>query len=103
MMGSNLLIDNLFAVNKANELCNRYSLDTIEFGGVCAFAMEAYERGAITKEDLGGIELKWGDGDAMIALLEKVARRDGRVPYLLGEGLRPAGGGLGVSDAALHV
>jgi len=103
MMGSDLLVDNLLAVNKANELCNRHSLDTIDFGGVCAFAMEAYERGAITKEDLGGIELKWGDGDAMIALLEKVAKREGRVPYLLGEGLRPAGEELGIPDAALHV
>jgi len=103
MMGSDLLIDNLMAVNKANEICNRNSIDTIDFGGVCAYAMEAYERGVITKEDLGGIELKWGDGDAMIALLEKVAKREGRVPFLLGEGLRPAGEALGASDAALHV
>jgi len=103
MMGSNCLIDNLFAVNKANELCNRHSLDTIEFGGVCAFAMEAFERGAITKEDLGGIELRWGDGDAMIALLEKVVRREGRIPRLLGEGLKPAGEALGIPDAALQV
>jgi len=103
MMGSDCLIDDLLAINKANELCNRYSLDTIEFGGICAFAMEAFERGAITKEDLGGIELKWGDGDAMIALLEKIAKREGRIPYLLGEGLKPAGEALGIPDAALHV
>ena len=103
MMGSNCLIDNLLAINKANELCNRHSLDTIEFGGICAFAMEAYERGVITKEDLGGVELKWGDGDAMLALLEMIAKREGRIPHLLGEGLRPAGEALGIPDAALHV
>jgi aldehyde:ferredoxin oxidoreductase len=103
MMGSNCLVDNLLAINKANELCNRHSLDTIEFGGVCAFAMEAYERGAITKEDLGGIELTWGDGDAMIALLEKIVKRESGIPRLLGEGLRPAGEALGIADAALHV
>jgi aldehyde:ferredoxin oxidoreductase len=103
MMGSDCLVDNLLAVNKANELCNRHSLDTIDFGGVCAFAMEAYERGAITKEDLGGIELKWGDGDAMIALLGKIAKREGRVPRILGEGLKVAGEALGIPDAALHV
>lgn len=103
MMGSDCLIDNLLAINKANELCNRHSLDTIEFGGICAFAMEAYERGAITKDDLGGIELEWGNGDAMIALLQKVAKREGRVPRLLGEGLKPAGEALGIPDAALHV
>ncbi len=103
MMGSNCLIDNLLAINKANELCNRYSLDTIDFGGICAFAMEAYERGVINREDLGGIELAWGDGDAMLALLEKVARREGSIPYLLGEGLRSAAVSLGIPDAAMHV
>lgn len=102
MIGSNCLIDNLLAVNKANELCNRYSLDTIEFGAVCAFAMEAYESGNLTKEDLGGIELKWGDGDAMLALLEKIAKREGDVAWLLGEGLRPSGEKLGIKDT-LHV
>jgi aldehyde:ferredoxin oxidoreductase len=103
MMGSDCLIDNLLAINKANDLCNQYSIDTIEWGGVCAFAMEAYEKGKISKEDLGGIELKWGDGDAMIALLHKVAKREGRVPRLLGEGLRPAGKELGCPEIALHV
>jgi len=102
MIGSDCLIDNLLAVNKANELCNRYSLDTIEFGGVCAFAMEAYEQGKITKKDLGGIELRWGDGDAMLALLEKIARREGEIPQILGEGVRIAAEKLGVSDP-LHV
>jgi aldehyde:ferredoxin oxidoreductase len=57
MMGSDCLIDNLLAINKANDLCNMYGLDTIEFGGVCAFAMEAYEKGYIKKKDLG-FELK---------------------------------------------
>ena len=103
MMGSDCLIDNLLAINKANDLCNMYGLDTIEFGGVCAFAMEAYEKGKITKQDLGGTELKWGDGDAMIALLHKIVRREGRVARLLGEGVRPAGKELGCPEAALHV
>jgi len=103
MMGSDCLIDNLLAINKANDLCNQYSIDTIEWGGVCAFAMEAYEKGKITKQDLGGIELKWGDGNAMIALLHKVAKREGRVPRLLGEGVRPAGKELGCPEIALHV
>ncbi len=102
MMGSNCLIDDLKAINKANELCNRLGLDTIDFGGICAFAMEAYERGIITKEDLG-FELEWGDGDAMIKLLKKVAKRDGEIPTLLGEGLRPAGEELNCPEIALHV
>ncbi|MHA1238672.1 MAG: aldehyde ferredoxin oxidoreductase family protein [Candidatus Odinarchaeia archaeon] len=102
MIGSDCLIDNLLAINKANELCNRYSLDTIEFGAICAFAMEAYELGKITKEDLG-FELKWGDGDAMLQLLHKIAKREGEIPRLLGEGLKPAGEKLGCPEIALHV
>ena len=103
MMGSDCLIENLLAINKANDLCNRYSLDTIEWGGVCAFAMEAYETGKITQQDLGGVELRWGDGDAMIALLHKVARREGHIPRLLGEGVKPAGKELGCPEIALEV
>lgn len=102
MIGADCLIDNLLAINKANELCNRYSIDTIEFGGVCAFAMEAYEKGYIKKSDLG-YELKWGDGDAMLRLLEDIAHRRGKIPTLLGEGVRPAGEKLGCPDLALHV
>jgi aldehyde:ferredoxin oxidoreductase len=103
MMGSNCLIDNLLAINKANDLCNRYGIDTIEWGAMCAFAMEAHEKGKITKEDMVGIELNWGDGDAMIALLHKVAKREGRIPKLLGEGLRIAGKELACPEIALHV
>jgi len=102
MIGSNCLIDDLLAINKANELCNRYSVDTIEFGAICAFAMEAYEKGYIKKEDLG-YELKWGDSDAMLRLLEDIVFRRGKIPKLLGEGLRPAGEQLGCPDIALHV
>jgi aldehyde:ferredoxin oxidoreductase len=64
--------------------------------------MEAYEQGKIAKQDFGGIELHWGDGDAMLALLEKIVRREGEVPRILGEGVRIAGAKLGISDP-LHV
>ncbi|NLS44496.1 MAG: aldehyde ferredoxin oxidoreductase family protein, partial [Firmicutes bacterium] len=103
MIGSNCLIDNLLALNKANDLCNRYTIDTIDFGGICAFAMEAYEHGIITKEDLGGIELTWGNADAMLELLEKIAKREGRIPTLLGEGLRIASEELSCPEMAMHV
>jgi len=103
MIGSDCLIDNLLALNKANELCNRYSLDTIEIGAIVAFAMEAYEMGKITKEDLGGLELKWGDGDALIAMIEMITKRQGKVPRLLGEGLVPAGKELGCPQISIEV
>jgi aldehyde:ferredoxin oxidoreductase len=103
MIGADCLIDNLLALNKANELCNRYGLDTIEVGAIVAFAMEAYEKGKITREDLGGLELKWGDGDALIAMIEMITKREGRVPRLLGEGLRTAGRELECPEIALEV
>ena len=58
--------------------------------------------GFASKDDLDGIELKWGDGDAMLALLEKIAKREGELPRILGEGLRVAAEKVGVSDP-LHV
>ena len=77
MTGSNLLIDDMEAIAKANDLCNRYGLDTISVGATIAFAMECYERGAITKEDTDGIELTWGNATAMVAVVEKISRREG--------------------------
>ena len=77
MLGGDCLIDDLEAIAKANDLCNRYGLDTITTGSVIAFAMECYERGVITKEDTHGIELTWGNGPAMVAMVEKIGRREG--------------------------
>ena len=61
---------------RANEICNRYGLDTISAGSCVAFAFECFEHGLISKEDTGGIELKWGDHKAMNAMMEKLARRE---------------------------
>jgi aldehyde:ferredoxin oxidoreductase len=87
MIGSNLLIDDLHAVTKANDLCNRYGIDTIEIGGILGWAFECYEKGMITKEDTGGVELKWGSGEALIKMTEKIALREG-LGDLLAEGIR---------------
>ena len=62
--GSNLAIDDLGAVVKANELCNAGSVDVISAGGVIAFLMEAWERGLLTKEQTDGLEMTWGNADA---------------------------------------
>jgi len=77
MLGSDCMIDDVEAIVKANDLCNRYGLDTIGVGATIAFAMECYERGVITKEDTGGIELSWGSAQAMMTMVEKIARREG--------------------------
>jgi len=87
MIGSNLLIDDLAAVVRANEILNRYGIDTIEIGGVLGWAFECYEHGLITKEDTDGIELTWGNGEALVAMSEKIGKREG-IGNLMAEGLR---------------
>ncbi|MDN5321973.1 MAG: aldehyde:ferredoxin oxidoreductase [Clostridia bacterium] len=104
MLGSNCLIDDLEAIAKANELCNRYGLDTISTGAAISFAMEAYERGIITERQLGGIQLDWGNAEAMIKMIHKIAVRED-LGYLLGEGTRRAAekiGGL-AQELVVHV
>jgi len=60
----------------ANDICNRYGLDSISAGACVAFAIECYEEGLIGPQDTGGLELSWGDHRAMNAMLEKLARRE---------------------------
>jgi len=104
MMGSNCLVDNIEAIAKANELCNRYGIDTISTGSTIAFAMECYEKGIITKDQLGGLELKWGDPHAMVEMVTKIAFRED-IAYILAEGTRTASQKLGglASEFAIHV
>ena len=88
----------------ANSLCNRYGLDTISTSAVIAFAMEAYERELIGPEHTGGLSLRFGDPDAILAMIEKVAhRRD--VGDVLAEGVREAARriGDGAQEFAIHV
>jgi len=76
-LGTNLNIVDLKAIAKGNEICNRYCMDTITAGMTIAFACECFEEGIITAEDTGGLQLRSGDADLMIQLLELIARREG--------------------------
>jgi aldehyde:ferredoxin oxidoreductase len=76
-LGAMLMNDNLEAVIKANDICNRYGIDTVGVGGTIAMAMECYEKGLISKEDMDGIDLTWGNAQAIVAMVEKVAKREG--------------------------
>jgi len=76
-LGSNLGIDDLKAIVKGNELCNAASVDTISAGGTIAFCMEAYERGLLTKDHTDGIEMTWGNSEAMLECLRKISLREG--------------------------
>lgn len=76
MMGFNLLIDDMQAVAYAGELCNKYTMDTISMGSVIAWAMESVEKGVLTKEDTYGLDLTWGNADAMIEMIKKISVRE---------------------------
>lgn len=84
-LGSNCGIDDLAAIARGSQLCNAYSLDTISTGEVISFAMECFENGLLSAEDTGGIELRFGNGEAMLKTVEMIARREG-IGNLLAEG-----------------
>jgi aldehyde:ferredoxin oxidoreductase len=79
---------------KANDLCNRYGIDTITVGNTIALAMECYERGLLTREDTDGLDLGWGNGDAILTLVEKIGRSEG-FGVVLADGLQKAAERIG--------
>jgi aldehyde:ferredoxin oxidoreductase len=102
--GGNLLNDDLESIARINEMCNAYSLDTISTSAVIAFAMEAYEKGILTPDQADGLDLTWGNAAAIIALVDKIARREG-IGDLLANGVRAAAQklGQGAERFAIHV
>jgi len=102
--GTMCLNDSLESVIMANDICNRYGMDTISAGGTVAFAIECYENGLITKEDTGGIELTWGDDKAIIAMLQKMAKRE-NIGAVLANGSKAAAEviGKGADQYAIHI
>ena len=88
-LGSNCGVDDLKAICKANELCQRYSLDTISTGATISFAMECFEKGLLNEEDTGGIDLSFGNGRAMVKMVELIGERRG-IGDLLAEGVKRA-------------
>lgn len=86
-----------------NELLNRAGMDSISAGGTAAFAIECYEKAVITKEDTGGLELAWGNTEAIIKLLELMIKREG-IGDIFADGTKKASEklGLGSSKYAIH-
>jgi len=103
-LGSLCLNDNLEALCFANDLCNRYGLDTISSGVVIAFAMEAYERGFLTATDAGGLDLSWGNADTIVELIRQMGENCG-LGALLNQGVKRAAAkiGNGAPSFAVHV
>ncbi len=99
-LGSTCGVTDPYAVTKANTLCNQYGLDVIGVGVTIACAMEAVEKGYLDDEGLG---LRFGNGDALIAAIEKLARREGRLGELLAQGAKRLAESLGHPELAMHV
>ena len=75
--GSYCGISDMDAIIHANALCNMYGMDTISCGATIAWAMECWEEGKLTLEDTGGIELNYGNAEAMVKITEMIAHREG--------------------------
>jgi aldehyde:ferredoxin oxidoreductase len=102
--GSDCGVDDLRAIAKANELCNIYTLDTISTSATIAFAMECFEHGLLTLEQTQGLDLRFGNADAMLAAIHLIAQRRG-IGQLLAEGSRRAAAVIGGEAPlfAIHV
>ena len=75
--GSYCGVSDMDAVALANQICNQYGVDTISAGATIAFAMECFEKGILTLEDMDGIDLNFGNAEAMIQILKKIVQREG--------------------------
>jgi len=102
--GPMCLNDDFLSIIKMTDMSNRSGLDTISAGTAIAFAMECFEKGIITTADTDGIELTWGNANAMIAMLEKIIRREG-FGDILADGVNIAAQkiGKGAEECAIHV
>jgi aldehyde:ferredoxin oxidoreductase len=103
-LGSLCGVDSLPAIAKANELCAKYCMDTISTGVTIAFAMECFEKGLLSSRDTNGINLVFGNDEAMVEMVRMIAEREG-LGNLLAEGsaraAREIGGGA--EEFAMHV
>jgi aldehyde:ferredoxin oxidoreductase len=92
--GNYCAIDDLAAICKANEICNKYGMDTISCGATISWAFEAFNEGKLTLEDTDGLDLSWGNAESMVKLTEKIAKREG-FGDILAEGSERAAKAIG--------
>jgi aldehyde:ferredoxin oxidoreductase len=100
--GANLLNDNLESIVDLGELCDRFGLDAISTSNTIGLAFRLYEMGILTKEDTGGIELKWGDVEAIKQLVQWTATREG-LGDLLAQGSKRFGAYFAAEEEAVQV
>ena len=97
-------VDRMDAILKAMELCNYYGLDSLSTGNIVGFAMDCYEHGILTKEDTDGLDLEFGNAEAMVELVHKIGKREG-IGDILAEGVKRAAEkiGKGAEKFANHI
>jgi aldehyde:ferredoxin oxidoreductase len=96
-LGSYCCVSDLAAVAYANQLCNMYGMDTISCGATIAWAMDCFESGLLTVEDTGGIDLCFGNAEALVQMVELIGEREG-FGRILGEGSAYAAEHLGIGQ-----
>ncbi|MDR1605275.1 MAG: hypothetical protein LBS10_10925 [Gracilibacteraceae bacterium] len=101
--GPCLLVKDSVAVTKCNDIAGEYGCDTISCGGTVAWIFECFNQGLLTKEELGGIEPYWGDGDAAVAITQMVASQEGPLGEIFGNGSQYAADKLGKGHEFLFV
>lgn len=103
-MGPYCGIDRLDAIIKGMDLSNYYGIDSIGVGVIVGFAMDCYENGILTEKDLGGIDARFGNHEALVQLIEKIGKREG-IGDILAEGVKIAGEkiGKGAEKLAQHI
>ena len=104
-LGPNCGVDRLDAIIEAIALCNHYGIDGISTGGTIGFAMDLYEHGILTKEETGGLDLRFGNHEALIEMVKKIGARDGWLGNVLAEGTMRAAEkiGKGAEQYACHI
>jgi len=102
LLGANCMIDDMEAILAAAEKANRYGIDTISAGSVIAFLMEAYEKRQLNGADLSGVVPTWGNGAALVELIDLIGTKRG-IGALLGDGVARLSGRIGSPDYAIHV
>lgn len=101
--GSMCLNNNLESICHLNNICNNFGMDTISTGATVAFAIECYEHGIISKEDTGGVELTWGNHEAIVRITEQMAKGEGFGGKVLGDGIKKAVERLGKAAKAFAI
>lgn len=101
LLGANCGISDWESLVRATEVCDSTGMDTMSAGSCLSLAMECFESGIITTEDTGGLDLHFGNGSAMVRLLEMIAERRG-IGAVLAEGVREAAERFGAPELAMH-